>query len=159
MEEEFTYMDKFDGTNIAKDKNGCIYSRRTKLDEYVKDFIGTSLENVKKIDVKSFHELMCNLVGERVKNTIVFGELICNNNIHDYTERGVNGRWIMFGGVMVIEDDENMSEYLEKLRDNGFVVKNLKSGEICIYLNEKVANADDVSVANKSKRGFVWSED
>ena len=45
----------------------------------------------------------------------------------------------MFGGVLVIEDDENMSDYLEKLRDNGFVVKNLKSGEICIYLNEKLA--------------------
>ena len=43
----------------------------------------------------------------------------------------------MFGVVIVIEDDENMSEYLEKLKDNGFVVKNLKSGEICIYLNEK----------------------
>ena len=83
MEDEFTYMEKFDGTNIAKDKNGCIYTRRTKLDEYVKDFIGTSLENVKKIDVKGFHELVCDIVGERVKNTIVFGELICNNNIHD----------------------------------------------------------------------------
>ena len=45
----------------------------------------------------------------------------------------------MFGGVMVFEDDENMSEYLETLRDNGSVVKNLKSGEICIYLNEKLA--------------------
>ena len=29
MDEEFTYMEKFDGTNIAKDKNGCIYTRRT----------------------------------------------------------------------------------------------------------------------------------
>ena len=112
MEEEFTYMEKFDEANIAKDKNGCIYTRQTKLDGYVKEFIGTSLENVKKID--GFHELMCDIVGERVKNTIVFGELICNNNIHDCTERGVNGRWILFGGVMVFEDDENIGEYLEK---------------------------------------------
>ena len=27
MEEEFTYIEKFDGTNIAKDANGCIYTR------------------------------------------------------------------------------------------------------------------------------------
>ena len=61
---------------------------------------------------------MCDMVGGAVKKTIVFGELMCNHNIHDYTERGVNGRWIMFGVVMVIEDDENMSKYLEKLKDN-----------------------------------------
>ena len=97
MEEQFTYMEKFDGTNIAKDKNGCIYTRRTKLNEYAKDFIGTSLENVKKIDVRSFHELMCDMVGGGVKNTIVFGELMCNHNIHNYIERGVNGLWNVWG--------------------------------------------------------------
>ena len=63
--EEFTYIEKFDGTNISKDKNGSIYTRRTKLNEYVKESIGTSLENVKKIDVKSFHDKMCDsIVGE-----------------------------------------------------------------------------------------------
>ena len=141
MEEEFTYMEKFDGTNIAKDKNGCIYTRRTQLDRNVNEFIGTSLENVKKIDVKSFHDLMSDIVGDGVKNTIVFGELMCNNNIHDYTERGMNARWIMFGCIMVLEDENNLSKYIEQLRDNGFVVKKRteKSGEICIYLNEKLA--------------------
>ena len=39
IEEQITYMEKFDGTNIAKDKNGCIYTRRTKLEGYVKEFI------------------------------------------------------------------------------------------------------------------------
>ena len=42
---------------------------------------------------------MCDIVGERVKNTMLFVELMCNNNIHDYIERGVNERRIMFGGV------------------------------------------------------------
>ena len=48
MEKEFTYVEKLDGTNIAKEKNGCIYTRQTKLNGHVKGFIGTSLENVKK---------------------------------------------------------------------------------------------------------------
>ena len=124
MEEEFTYMEKFDGTNIAKDINGCIYTRRTKLGMYVDEFIGTSLENVKKIDVKSFHDLKRNIVSDGVKNTIVFGELMCNDNIHDYTGRGVVGRWIMFGCILVLEDDKKMDEFIEKLRGSRFVVKN-----------------------------------
>ena len=91
-------MEKFDGTNIAKDMNGCRYTRRTKLNQYVKEFIGTSLQNVKKIDINSFHDMMSNMVGGGVNITIVFGELMCNNNIHDYTERRLNGRWIMWCG-------------------------------------------------------------
>ena len=123
IEEQITYMEKFDGTSIAKDKNRCIYTRRTKLNQYVKELIGTILQNVKKIDVKSFNDMMNDIVGSGLNDTIEFGELMCNNNIHDYTERSLNGRWIMFGAVLMLEEDENMSEYLEKLRGNGFVVK------------------------------------
>ena len=32
IEEEITYTEKFDGTNISKDKNGCIYTRRKKIE-------------------------------------------------------------------------------------------------------------------------------
>ena len=87
--EEFIYMEKLDGTNIAKDANGCIYKRQTKLDKLFNKFIGTGLGNVKKIDVKSFHDLMRNKVSDRY--TIVFGELMCNDINHDYIERGMGG--------------------------------------------------------------------
>ena len=99
----------------------------------MKEFIGTSLKNVKKIDVNSFHDVMSDIVCGGVNNTIVFRELMCNNNIHDYDERGLNGRWIMFGAVLIFEEDKNVNEYIEKLKDNGFVVKKVKSVEICIY--------------------------
>ena len=62
IEEEITYTEKFNGTNISKDKNGCIYTRRRKLNKNVKEFIGTSLKNVKKIDVNSFHDMMSDIV-------------------------------------------------------------------------------------------------
>ena len=139
IEEEITYVEKFDGTNIGKDKNGCIYTRRTKLNKHMKEFIGTSLKNVKKIEVNSFHDKMNEIVYGGVKNTIVFGELMCNNNIHDYGDRGLNARWILFGAVLLLEDDKDVDEYLEKLKDTGFVVKKMRSLEICIYLNEKLA--------------------
>ena len=105
-------MEKFDGTNIAEDVNGCIYTRRTKLDKYVDEFIGTSLGNVKKIDVKSFHDLMRNKVSDGIMNTIVFGELMCNDNIHDYTERRVNRRCIMYGFIILIEYEKNLSKHI-----------------------------------------------
>ena len=77
--------------------------------------------------------MMSDIVCSGVKNTIVFGELMCNNNIHDYGERGLNARWIMFGAVLMLEEDKDVDEYLEKLKDTGFVVKKMRSLEICIY--------------------------
>ena len=53
IEGEITYMEKFDGTNIAKDRNVCIYTRRTKLNQYVKEYIGTSLQNVQQFGAGS----------------------------------------------------------------------------------------------------------
>ena len=47
----------------------------------MKEFIGISLQNVKKIDVNSFHDMMSDIVDGGVNNTIVFGELMCNNYI------------------------------------------------------------------------------
>ena len=40
----------------------------------------------------------------------------------------------MFGAVLMLEEDRNVDEYIEKLKDNGFVVKKVRSLEICIYL-------------------------
>ena len=62
-----------------------------------------------------------------------------NNNNHDYTERRLNARWIMFGAFLITEVEENVSEYIENSRGNGFVVKKVRSLEICIYLTEKLA--------------------
>ena len=64
---------------------------------------------------------------------------MCNDNIHDYTGRGVVGRWIMFGYILVLEDDKKMDEFIEKLRGSRFVVKKLKGTEIWVYLNDKLA--------------------
>ena len=43
LEREFTYIEKFDGTNIGKDMNGVIYSRRLVLgihEDFKQDIIG-----------------------------------------------------------------------------------------------------------------------
>ena len=45
----------------------------------------------------------------------------------------------MFGAVLLLEDHKDVDEYLEKLKDTGFAVKKMRSLEICIYLNEKLA--------------------
>ena len=67
---------------------------------------------------------MRNKVSDGIMNTIVFGELMFNDNIHDHSERGMVGRWILFGCILVIEDDEKMmEEIIENLRVCGFGAK------------------------------------
>ena len=41
---------------------------------------------------------------------------MCNNNIHDYDKRGLNGRWIMFGAVLMLEETEMWMNILTNLR-------------------------------------------
>ena len=55
LKREFTMCEKFDGTNIGKDRKGQIYSRRILIENNIKEFIQTSLECVKKTNVNSFH--------------------------------------------------------------------------------------------------------
>lgn len=49
--EKFVFSIKFDGTNIAKDDEGTLYSRRFVLEENIERFQKTSLQEVKGADI------------------------------------------------------------------------------------------------------------
>ena len=49
---------KFDGTNIAKDDDGTLYSRRFVLEEHTERFQQTSLQKVKEADIRLVRRLI-----------------------------------------------------------------------------------------------------
>ena len=108
LEKEFNVSEKYDGTNVGKDKNGQLYSRRLLIESDKEEFIGTSLKSVKSTDVTCFHDYLVNKLhscGNGIKNTIVFGELMCNPDLHGYDNRGLSERWLLFGAIIDVEEE------------------------------------------------------
>eukprot|EP00092_Neocalanus_flemingeri_P013953 GFUD01015050.1.p1 GENE.GFUD01015050.1~~GFUD01015050.1.p1 ORF type:complete len:419 (+),score=119.47 GFUD01015050.1:81-1259(+) len=131
--------EKYDGTNIAKDDTGQVYSRRFPIEEGEEEFIKTSLRKVREADVAQFKNLLIEaacLDPENITKCIVYGEFICNA-WYDYSERDILGDWKVFGAKMEVRK-ENI-ETLVKLAEAGFAVPN-RSGNpnhVKIYPNEK----------------------
>ena len=142
LKREFTMCEKFDGTNIGRDRKGQIYSRRILIESDRKEFIETSLECVKKTNVNSFHLYLkkeLDIYGEGILNTVVIGELMCNPNLHGYITRGLANRWLLFGAILEV-DEEIKEIILEKIRDCGFVAKGKENiNQIKLVLNAKLA--------------------
>ena len=132
-------MEKFDGTNLGKDKNG---SRRLVLGKDKEEFIGTSLDSIKQVDVGSFHNELVKKLGISeacLLNTIIFGELMCNPDLHDYEKRGFSGRWLLFGAMLEVEGDSKVN-IIEYSQEQDFTVKGKENtNQIRLYLNEKLA--------------------
>ena len=96
--------EKFDGTNIAKDDIGQIYSRRFPLEEGQESFIKTSLKKVRDANIVIFRKMLIEAGGldaEDVKKCVVYGEFICNA-FYDYGARGIIGDWKVFGAKLEV---------------------------------------------------------
>ena len=77
----FVFSVKFDGTNIAKDEDGILYSRRFVIEAEAEKFQQVSLQEVKKADIKLVRRLIlqsADIEDTMISKTITFGELICN---------------------------------------------------------------------------------
>lgn len=120
--------EKYDGTNLAKDDAGIIYSRRFALGEDEQEFIKTSLKNVRDADIKKFKEVLVECSGldaDNIEKIIVYGEFICNH-LYDYEKRGIIGAWKVFGVKMEVKEDG--PGILTKLRELGFAVPRRSHG-------------------------------
>jgi len=133
--------EKYDGTNLAKDDAGIIYSRRFALGDDEQEFIKTSLKNVRDADIKKFKTLLVESAGldpENIEKMIVYGEFLCNH-LYDYEQRGIIGNWKVFGVKMEVKEDG--PEILRKLRGLGYAVPNRSHGgpnQVKIYANPKL---------------------
>lgn len=131
---------KYDGTNIAKDDEGILYSRRFVMDEEAERFQHTSLQEVNKADIQLVKRLLlkyADIEETLITKTITFGELICNR-YYDYIT--VYGKWLNFGvKLQVAEAGKNGKTVLDKLVKNGFAAQsNIQDGFIKIFPNIKL---------------------
>ena len=56
--------EKYDGTNIAKDEEGIIYSRRLILPPEEETFLKTNLRRVKDANIEGLKNLLLESIGE-----------------------------------------------------------------------------------------------
>merc|ERR1711872_1054051 len=96
--------EKYDGTNVAKDEDGCLYSRRLMIGKEQTMFLQTDLKTVKEANVVDFKQKLIDVADldqNLVKKFLVYGEFMCNQ-YYDYKERNVIGGWKVFGAVLEI---------------------------------------------------------
>jgi len=131
---------KYDGTNIAKDDEGTLYSRRFVMDKEATKFQHTSLDEVKKADIQLVKRLLlteADIEETLITKTITYGELICNR-YYDYIT--FYGKWLTFGvKLQVAEAGKNGKKVLDNLVKNGFAAQsNIQDGFIKIFPNIKL---------------------
>jgi len=143
--------EKYDGTNIAKDDGGQIYSRRLLIGEEQEEFMETNLKKVKEANVLELRNKFLECAELDTSNIIKFvsyGEFLCNK-YYDYMTRSVVGDWKVFGAI--IEVKQKPEESLEKMLKAGFAacIKSSNKHHIQILLNEKfveVVKSVDIDV-------------
>ena len=159
----YSFSIKFDGTNIAKDNDGTLYSRRFVMEKEAKKFQHTSLEEVTKADIQLVKRLILKEAGIEdtlISKTITFGELICNR-YYDYIT--IYGKWLSFGvKLQVVEAGKNGKNVLDKLVKNGFAAQsNIQDGFIKIFPNIKLcqifkeANLDAVPCESEKETHLI----
>ena len=71
--------EKYDGTNLAKDDQGIIYSRRFALGDDEQEFIKTSLKEVREANVSKLKSILIEVAGldpNNIVKCVVYGEFI-----------------------------------------------------------------------------------
>ena len=131
--------EKYDGTNVAKDDRGQVYSRRLQIDDDAEEFIDTNLKKIRDANIADFRSRLQEVaeVDEGiVSRCIVYGELICNK-YYDYVERDIVGDWKVFGAAVLVKRDP--TDTLDKLLKAGFAaaIKSSNKHLIQLFINEK----------------------
>merc|ERR1712064_103254 len=113
--------EKLDGTNIAKDTTGQLYSRRLEIGGSQSHFLKTSLNKVREADIGKFCQKLCLKAGLEegsIRRCLVYGELMCND-YYDYKARALLGQWLVFGACLVV-CPELLEDILQTLHNKEF---------------------------------------
>jgi len=149
--------EKYDGTNVAKDDKGQVYSRRLQIEDDEEEFNDTNLKKIRDANIADFRGKLQNVADlddSVVSRCIVYGELLCNK-YYDYVERGIVGDWKVFGAAVLVKKDP--AETLEKLLKAGFAatIKSSNKHLIQLFMNEKfVEIAEHVKLDVPEHRGI-----
>lgn len=120
--------EKIDGTNLGIQCDGRLYGRRYKLEEgstsYQRIPLGDhnmpSQQTVQSIkvslikllienddDEEDISSINVNDINVDASQLLLYGELLCNPERYGYRERGLESKWLGFGGVLTLCDNSN----------------------------------------------------
>jgi hypothetical protein len=92
---------KYDGTNLGKDQDGQLYGRNKMVDPDAKFYQKTSTDALKNIDVLLIKNYIEELCGVRMGgNFVLYGELMCNKHLYNYSEKNIANGWFVFGAMI-----------------------------------------------------------
>ena len=121
-DKDVSVVEKLDGTNVAKDDQGQLYSRRLFIPADAESFLKTSLNHVRYANIKLVKKKLCEKIGLEehiLEKLIVYGELIVNEK-YDYKKRKLFSTWLVFGAA-INAAEQNLELVSCKLKDGGFV--------------------------------------
>jgi len=151
LHQKVSCMEKFNGTNIAIDRQGQVYTRRCKLPEEDVEFNKTDITHVRnqreKVEsLETYITKEMETADLKFGNILVYGELMCpaQNKFeeYDYEERNLKGKWVIFGCTIQVTNKDTRHEIETKLRNLGYAAKGRegtdKADQIKIFMNEKL---------------------
>ena len=109
---------KLDGTNVGKGVDGTLYGRRWVIAEGTETYQKVPLGSVRAADVLAVRDAVAGALreaggaaeaealGAGACRFVVYGELMCNPGLYDYSEAGLAGAWLAFGVVVVLQERE-----------------------------------------------------
>ena len=120
-----TLSQKYDGTNVGKDENGEMYGRNKMIGPKESSYQKTDLKCVKAIDAAKMKESFIEATGldpALIEKFVVYGELMCNPNLYDYTKNGVHGSFQLFGAMVLPANEEAQEAIFTKSKEAGFCI-------------------------------------
>jgi hypothetical protein len=117
---------KYDGTNVGLDTDGVMYGRNKKIAKGTKSYQKTPLTGVHQIDANLILDKICSsteIKRDTIDTFVVYGELMCNNDLYDYSTEKIDGTFQIFGAVIKPKDPEALASISEQLIKGSFAMR------------------------------------
>lgn len=130
---------KWDGTNVGVGCCGTVFGRRKVIRATNEPYQKTSLEHALSADVGAVKRELISTILELPKSAeeacwlLVYGELMCNPNLYNYSSMELPGRWLPFGAMLQFSADCEF-EFESRLRTQGFVYSRIDKGDDSVTL-------------------------
>ena len=120
-----TLSQKYDGTNVGRDEYGDCYGRNKMIGDKESSYQKTDLKCVRAVDAAKIKEAFIGATGldpAHIERFVVYGELMCNPNLYDYTKKGVAKSFQLFGAMILPASEEAQEAIYTKAREAGYTV-------------------------------------
>lgn len=138
LSRHFCAVEKLDGTNLGvRSGDGAVFGRRYRVteDTYQNVPLKGTIPSAKQ--VTAIKETMVGDAGGNSIELMLYGELMCNPNKFDYSQRSMGHRFYCFGAVLDagLEAEQRNSVFAE-LREKGLVPFDSGNGRIRVVMND-----------------------